>query len=144
MAKFSTGYTLGLNKDQFLACDMLAKGWSEDAVKQAIFHVNKESSLSERQRAARKLHKWMEDPKFVEGYRAIVRQIAFGACGASIARLVKQVNIDEEKWGFLSNKAANDILTRMWSIVMGDDDRQIVVKVEGMPELGEPDADDQL
>ena len=142
MAKFTTGSTLGLNKDQFMACEMLARGWSEDRIKETIWHVNKDSPLGERQKAARKLHAWMEDPKFVEGYRAIVRQIAFPACGAAIQRLLKQVGIEDEKWGFLSNKAANDILTRLWAAVMGDDDKQIVVKVEGMPDLGTPDADD--
>ena len=55
---------------------------------------------------------------------------------------MKQVDIEDDKWGFLSNKAANDLLNRYWAVVMGEDDKQIVVKVEGMPDLGTPDADD--
>jgi len=40
------------------------------------------------------------------------------------------------------NKAANDILSRFLPNIMGENDKQVVVKVEGMPTLGTPDADD--
>lgn len=43
---------------------------------------------------------------------------------------------DSNAW--LANKAANDVLTRFGPAIMGEDDKQIVVQVQGMPELGEP------
>ena len=142
MAQFTTGSSLGLTKMQFLAADLLTKGYTEDKVKMIVFKVTEDSPLNERMKAARTLHKWMKDPKFIEGYRALMREFAFSAVGTSIKRLMKQVDIEDDKWGFLSNKAANDLLNRYWAVVMGEDDKQIVVKVEGMPDLGTPDADD--
>ena len=142
MAKYSTGSTLGLNRQQFLACDMLARGCSEEEVKAVIWNISKDSTLSEKSKATRRLREWTEDPKFIEGYRAIVRQLAYPAYGSSLKRLMKQVNYDDDKMAWVANKAANDIMNRYSGIIMGDEDKQIVVKVEGMPELGTPDAED--
>lgn len=139
MAKITTGYTFGLNARQAMACRLMAEGKDEKDVLAVIFGIGPESTDHDKRSAAIQLHKWMRKPEYAECYRAIVREIAFPAYGAAQQRLCQQIYSNND---WLANKAANDVLTRFGPYVMGEEDKQIKVVVEGMPALGTPDADD--
>ena len=135
MAKITTGSTFGLNARQAMACRLLAEGNSEEEVMAAFFHVTPASTYGEKQKARKTLHKWMREPGFQECFRAIVKEVAFTSFGPAVARIRKQV---DDNNGWLANKAANDILTRFGPAVMGEESREVVVRVEGAPVLGAP------
>lgn len=139
MARVTTGYTFGLNVPDTCACEMLAMGKSEKEILELIYKVKPDAPVGERQKAARYYHKLLENPKFQECFRTIVRQRTMPAYGKAASKLMEQID-DESGW--LANKAANDILTRFGPMIMGEEDRQIVVKVEGMPEMGAPTSDE--
>lgn len=135
MAKISTGYTFGINAKQAMACRLLAEGHSEEEVMAVFFHIGPDSTYGDKQKARKTLHKWMRDPGFQECYRAIVKEVAFTSFGPAVARIRKQV---DDPNGWLANKASNDIITRFGPAVMGEESREVVVRVEGAPVLGSP------
>lgn len=139
MAKISTGSTFGLNAKQTAACRLLAQGNTEEEIMGLFFGIGENSTYGEKQKARKTLHRWMRLPEFQECYKAIVKEIAFGSVGAATARLIKQVN-DENGW--LANKASNDVLNRFAPMIMGEEDKQLVVKVVGAPEIGAPTAEE--
>lgn len=143
MAKISTGYTFGLTKTQFLACEMIFSGKSAREVARLLFPCNKKDTLEEDpskvEYYARTIRKWMKDEKFKDCYKALLKELAYSTVGSSLQRLTKQL---ADNNGWLANKAANDILNKLYAVVMDENQNQVVVKVEGMPELGEPDKSD--
>lgn len=136
MARITTGYTFGLTIPQTMACRMMALGRNEKDVLKEIFLVNDETPDKERKKAVKTLHQWMADPKYAECFRAIVKEQTLPAYGAAMQRIMSQIN---DSNGWLANKAANDILTRFGPVVLGEDSREVVIRIEGMPELGEPE-----
>ena len=136
MARVTTGYTFGLNITETLACQMLARGCTEKEVLRDLYKITEDTPLGERMKATRRLHKLMSDPKFQECFRTIVTQWAMPAFGKATGKIIEQ--IDNEN-GWLANKAANDVLTRFGPTIMGEDNKQVVIKVEGGPVLGVPE-----
>ena len=90
-------------------------------------------------KALTQLRKWTKNQKFKEYYREVTNDIALAAVGSANMEIYKQLK-SNNPW--IVNKAANDILSRFLPNIMGENDKQVVVKVEGMPTLGTPDADD--
>lgn len=146
MAKITTGYTFGLTPQQFMAVELIYDGKSATEAARIMFDCRKDDNEFEDdptkvQRGAAKIRKWMKDPKCIECYRALVRELARECIGPSIRKLKKQI---EDENGWLSNKASNDLLNKFYATVMGEDDREVHVVVEGMPKLGEPDDNDPV
>ena len=139
MAKISTGTTFGLNARVTQACRILAEGGTEDDVLLICLKTSKSASKEERSKAKRTLHKWMRMPGFAECYRSIVREVALQGFGRATKRIIEQM---DDSNGWLANKAANDVLTRFAPSVMGENEREVVVRVEGMPTLGAPEVVD--
>ena len=142
MAKISTGYTYGLTKQQFLACEYAFEGKSAREIARLMFPCLKEGTQeyddSKVEYYARKIRKWMKDDSFKECYQALLKELAYNTVGFSLRNLQKQLT---DSNGWLANKAANDLLNKLYPVVMGENQNELVVKVEGMPELGEPDAE---
>jgi len=136
MAKITTGYTFGCNIQETNVARMMAEGSSEKEILLYCYDVNADTPLGERQKATRRLHKLMHEPKFQECFRAIVRERTMPSYASAVNRIMSQVN-DENGW--LANKAANDVLTRFGPAIMGEDDKQVVIRVEGGPVLGLPE-----
>lgn len=59
----------------------------------------------------------------------------------ALQTIIKQAKNEPNDW--LANKAANDCLTFAGRIgaVANEEEKEVVVRVEGMPELGTPDQD---
>lgn len=139
MSRKTTGRSLGITKDQFRAITLLAQGWPYDRVAQVIWDVTDGNGVivdAKMKDAQKTLRKWLKDPKISEAYREYVKEDIMPTIMKSIRRIDAQV---DDSNGWLANKAANDILTRFGSILMGEEDKTIRVQITGMPELGEPD-----
>lgn len=146
MAKITTGSSFGLTATQAQAARLMAEGKTEDEIIMVIFGgvvdpatgEARERTPAEKGKCTKTLRKWSKLPGFADCYRAIVREIAFPTYGAAVQRIAKQVN-DANPW--VAQGAAREVLSRFGPVVMGEEDREIVVKVEGMPMLGMPSAE---
>ena len=88
-----------------------------------------------------KIEKWLQKPDAQEYYRRlIVNRHAPAAVGKALKVLTKQLDSDNE---WIANKAANDILNKYYDLVMGTNSNEIVVRFEGMPEIGSPDQEEK-
>lgn len=140
MAKYTTGSTLGVTRQQMQAVRLISDGLSTKEVARLVFDVRDDANPAinddkKIQKGMEKIRRWMRDPKVMEAYRAVLREAMMPAMGKASAKLVQQIDNGN---GWLANKAANDVLTRFGPLVLGEEDKQITVKVEGMPELGAP------
>lgn len=140
MAKISTGWSFGLNARQALAARLQATGVEESEILAVVFNVGPDADEKAKKKAKRDLHKWMRMPEYAECYKAIVTEIAMPAYGYAQSKIISQIN---DKSGWLANKAANDVINMYKPIIMGEDSKQITVKIEGMPDMGEPGAEDE-
>lgn len=144
MAKITTGHSFGCTTQQAMAMRLISEGHSITDVAKCCFNCvtdDGHQALDEKKlrKAKATIRKWMQDPKVQACYRAIVYQDAMPAYGKAFRRIQEQID-NPNAW--LANKAANDVLTRFGPAVMGEEDKQIIVQVQGMPELGEPAEDD--
>ena len=123
-------------------------GWQID-VAQALFQgkTNKEIAIKvlkanpddkdDMTRKVRKVRTLMENANFQAYYKSMITEWTVHNVGRALNKLSEQID-HEQPW--LANKAANDILQRVPKSMLGEEDENtVVVKVEGMPELGTPD-----
>lgn len=102
----------------------------DDALKKKLYH-----------KWRNKLNNLRKDPTFQEYYQSLVTEWRVHAFGPSLKKLREQVD-SPEPW--LANKAANDVLNRIGRDPFSDgkDDSAVVIKFEGMPELGSPETEE--
>lgn len=134
----STGSTFGISAKELQICRMYLEGAKEKEIMLCVYGVGEDSTDTERRKARNKLRDVIRNPKVQECYRAMLRERAMPATGAAMNKLMEQL---DDKSGWLANKAANDVLNKFWPVMMGEEDHSIVVKVEGMPQLGTPDEE---
>lgn len=84
------------------------------------------------------LSRWRKKPWYDEIWKDEIRRISIAMSSEAIKKIKSQIRDDN---GWLANKAANDSLSFAKPLIWGEDDRTVSVKIEGMPELGSPDAD---
>lgn len=89
-------------------------------------------------RAKGEITKMMKDPDFKEIYRQEMLSLAAPKYSRAMHKLEEQLD-SNQPW--LVNKAANDLINQYKAYVVGDDDKSLTIKVEGMPDLGTPDGD---
>jgi len=138
MGMVRNGHSFGLNVKQAKICRMLAEGFTEDQVCREWFGVTDESTPQQRTKAKTALRRLYKLPGWAECYRSIVHSLAWDLHGRAVKRIAKQM---DDNNGWLANKACNDVLTRFGPAVMGENDSQIKVIIEGMPTLGAPPVD---
>lgn len=134
----STGSTFGISAKELQICRMYLEGAKEKEIMLCVYGVGEDATDTERRKARNKLRDVIRNPKVQECYRAMLRERAMPATGAAMNKLMEQL---DDKSGWLANKAANDVLNKFWPVMMGEEDHSIVVKVEGMPQLGTPDEE---
>jgi len=83
----------------------------------------------------RQLKNWMKEPLFQDYYKR--NHFANGMHVYSHAFKVMTKQVDSSD-GWLAQNAARDLLNRLEPAVIGKDEQNIHIVVEGMPELGEP------
>ena len=84
-----------------------------------------------------RLQRLRRDEKFLEYYKSLMTEWSVHHVGRAMNRLAAQI---DDPNGWLANKAANDVLNQSKQFT-GNDENTVVVKVEGMPELGVPDEE---
>ena len=117
---------------QINAADMMFRGFSDEEIAIELWETPPEKMRAAKERLSR----LRKDEKFQEYYRTLIQEWSFHHVGKAYNKLVEQIDSDQP---WLANKAANDVLTQSKQLITGMDDNSIVVRVEGMPELGTPD-----
>jgi len=135
----STEKVFKMKRKRLMAARMLADGYSLTKIASVLWNVTKPDGNTDKGKldsALVQLRKWRRMPEFTELYRETLREMTEPACGKAMKRITEQVD-DENPW--IAQNAAREVLTRFLPIVMGEDDKTITIKVEGMPELGTPE-----
>ena len=124
------GYIAGW---QINVARMQFQGKSDDDIVAATWPdlVEKGKVEAGKQRLRRLRH----DEKYLEYYRSLITEWSSKHVGAALNKLAEQIN---DPNGWLANKAANDVLAQSKAFT-GSDENTVVVKVEGMPEMGVPE-----
>lgn len=128
-----------LTKTQALACSLMAEGYSENDIVIAIFGMTKEEDKEGFLKKRALIRRWSKDPKFTELYKETIRAIAMPSYGKALRKMNEQVDHENP---FVAQNAARDILTRYNSALFGEDKSDLVIRIEGMPDLGTPDDND--
>lgn len=120
---------------------MEARGEPRELILKEIFGLDKDSPQNLKDCATQKMHRWRYRPDaqaiWEDEMRARVRRCVPSAVG----RLEKQVDNDND---WLANKAANDVINLAKTTGMfAAEEKAINVHVQGMPELGSPDQEEQ-
>jgi len=139
MAKLSTGYTLGVTRQQFLCAMLRSEGHDIDYIAQHAYDcTDGDGSLDPDKfmKAKATVRKNFRNPKVMAAYKEILKEFMADYMGPAIRKVGEQIN---DPNGWLANKAANDVMSRFYAEVLGEEDKKIVVQVEGMPTLGTPD-----
>jgi hypothetical protein len=119
---------------QITAAEMMFHGKTNEEIIDVCWpNANTDGKRAGKRRILKKL---CEDETFMEYYRSIIKEWTMHSVGPALNKLRSQVDSDKE---WLANKAANDVINQSKLVITGADDNTMVVKVEGMPELGEPD-----
>lgn len=125
------GYLLGW---QINVADMMFRGYTDEQICKELWDIDKDDK-QKLTNAKQKLRKLRRNEKFQEYYRSIITEWTVHNVGKALTTLASQMDNSN---GWLANKACNDILAQSKNFT-GVDENTVVVKVEGMPELGTPD-----
>jgi anaerobic ribonucleoside-triphosphate reductase len=135
------GYTRNKRKGLLLAWQMTAAElmWQGKTNKEIIEILWPNAQTKGQKEAKQKqLKKLPDNEDFMEYYRKMINHWNIQSVGPAFQKLRTQLDSDKE---WLANKAANDIINQSKQIITGADDNTVVIKMEGMPELGCPDDD---
>ena len=142
MAQITTGSTFGITRQQLLAVQLMAEGKSLDDIAICCFDCRTEDGSTTDEAKLRKakarLVQWRRSEKVQAAYKAILLEGMMPAIALAAGKLVEQIS---DPQGWLSNKAANDVLTRFMPQLFHEDSNVVTVRVEGMPQLGVPEDD---
>jgi hypothetical protein len=119
---------------QINAADMMFRGFTDEQMVRELW-PDKETK-GQIDAAKKRLRNLRKDEKFQEYYRTLVQEWSIHHVGRAFNKLAEQID-SNQPW--LANKAANDVLQHSKQMITGMDDGTVVVKVEGMPELGVPE-----
>lgn len=125
---------------QVNAARLMFQGKTDDQIIQELFYPFEEIDKKKRARGMSKLQKLRKTPAFQEYYKSIVTEWSVHNIGRALTKLSAQI---DDSNGWLANKAANDVLAQAKKFALGEDENTITVKVEGMPELGSPENEEQ-
>jgi hypothetical protein len=114
--------------------DLMFRGKTDEEIVKAVWPQKTEKNQIEA--AKQRLRNLRKDEKFQEYYRTIIAEWSIHHVGKALNKLADQIDSDLP---WLANKAANDVITQSKGLITGADDNTVLVKVEGMPELGTPE-----
>lgn len=128
-----------LTAQALMAAQLMADGHRIKDIVTAVFGVTYESDNAAWQRGRRKLAKWEDDPAWQAAYQRFVRRAVQPLVGRAVNRIDQQID-DPNPW--IAQGAAREVLSRFGGQVLGDEDKSITVRVEGMPVIGVPGQDE--
>ncbi len=123
-----------LDNWQINVAEMMFRGLTDDEIIKELWADR--TTDKQITAAKQKLRRLRRDEKFQEYYRTLVTEWSIRHVGRAYDRLAAQID-SNQPW--LANKAANDVIQHSKQMLTGMDDGTMVIKVEGMPELGVPD-----
>lgn len=127
------------NVKQDLFVRMEARGESRRDILREVFGVDIDNDDEKTiHNADAAMSRWRKFPCYEETWKDEVKRISYAMTSKAIRKIDQQID-NQNDW--LANKAANDALNFSRPHVFGDEEKAITVKVEGMPELGTPNAD---
>lgn len=135
----STEKAFRMQKKHMTAARMIADGYSMHKIAAVLWDVtdgNGNTDKSKLNRALNNLRGWRRQPEFQAMYRETLLEMTEPICGRAIKRISEQVD-DENPW--IAQNASREVLTRFLPMVMGEDDKTVTIKVEGMPDMGSPE-----
>ena len=118
---------------QMNVAQMIFQGYSDSEIIRTTWP--EKDSPGQIEGLRRKLRALKKDKDFQEYYKSLITEWSVHNVGKALTTLAKQM---DDKNGWLANKACNDILTQSKAFT-GNDENTVLVKVEGMPELGVPE-----
>ena len=121
---------------QMKAAQMMFQGFSDKEICEELFRTGDDKKKLANGRA--RLAALRRKESFLEYYRSLVTEWSVHNVGRALVKLAYQI---DDPNGWLANKAANDILTQSKRMVLGNDENEITVKIEGLPEIGEPEQE---
>ena len=139
MAKYTTGYTLGITKEQLLAVQLRANGVSTKEIASRVFDVRGDDGKVDENKLRKRIalvRKWFKDPKIQNAYREILREFIQETYPRAFLRLAKQI---DDGNGWIAQNAANAIINKFSEAVFGEEDKKVVIQFEGLPDLGTPE-----
>jgi len=113
--------------------DLTFRGFTDEEIANKLWPERVDSGKLDA--CKQKLRRLRRTEKFQAYYRSIVTEWSVHYVGKALNKLGEQIDSDLP---WLANKAANDILTQSKGVITGADDNTVVIKMEGMPELGTP------
>ena len=122
---------------------MSARGESRADIMQEVFGLDLQTaSQRDIHNADCSMSRWRKLPEFAQIWREEVDRILLKHTGKAVKTIAGLMESDQP---WLQLQAANSLLNYSKSRVYGDEQNQVTVKVEGMPDLGSPDqADDDV
>ena len=85
------------------------------------------------------IYRWRRKPWYDEIWRDEIRRISIAMSSEALKKIKSQIKDDN---GWLANKAANDSLAFAKPLIWGEDEKAVNIRIEGMPEIGSPDDDE--
>ena len=113
------------------------QGYDDNAIAKFLWDIDG-SDKRKLENAKQRLRRLRQNEKWQEYYRSILTEWSVHNVGKAFRKLSEQID-SNQPW--LANKAANDVITLSKPVIQGNESNEIVVKVEGMPELGVPDEE---
>lgn len=129
------GYLKGWQID---VADYMFQGKSDEEIIRLVWYDREEPDKRQIANGRNRLRTLRNNPKFQEYYKSIITEWSVRNVGKAMNKLAAQIDCGQ---AWLENKAANDVLTHAKKMVLGEDENTIHVHVEGMPEIGSPDAE---
>lgn len=120
---------------QINAAELMFRGFTDEQIVKEIWDVADDDKKGMRNGKGR-LRTLRANEKFQEYYRSLVTEWSVHHAGKALITIANQMD-SNQPW--LANKAANDVLTYSKTVINGADDNTVLIKFEGMPEIGTPD-----
>lgn len=119
---------------QINVADLMFRGFTDDEIVETVWP--QKETKNQKDAAKQRLRNLRKDERFQEYYRSIITEWSVHNVGKALNKLSQQID-SEKEW--LANKAANDVIQQSKALITGADDNSVIIKVEGMPELGVPE-----
>ena len=131
---------INANQEKFIR--MAARGCSRKEILLEAFGVDLDTATEKEIHSADcKMSRLRKRPEYMEIWKDEIKHILVGATADAVKVLKGQIHDEKQPW--LANKAANDVINHGKSMIFGEEERAVNVRVTGMPDLGSPDQPEE-
>lgn len=128
-----------LQKKHLEAVQLMFEGYSIPEIAEALFDIRGPDGMPDKKKrnnAVRQVYYWVEKPEFLEAYRKLEQGMMMPRYSKAMKVFDRQLE-DSNPW--VAQGAAREIANRFGPQLMGQSETEVVVRVEGMPDLGTPE-----